>query len=174
MQYQPIVDLEDHHVVGFEALMRWQHPRRATIAPQVFIPLADQSDTILELGGFALNEAVSQAMCWDAGVNSHVRPYVSVNLAARQLHDPGLIPMIEIALSQCGLAPEHLILEITESTALFDIAATLRILRHLEKLGVRMALDDFGTGYSSLSYLLQLNPAIIKIDRSFVSPEIER
>jgi diguanylate cyclase (GGDEF)-like protein/PAS domain S-box-containing protein len=173
MQYQPIVDLQNHHVVGFEALMRWQHPRRGTIGPQVFIPLADKSDTILELGSFALSEAVSQATCWDARANSDVRPYVSVNLAARQLHDPGLISMIEIALSDCGLAPEHLILEITESTALFDIAATLEILRHLEKLGVRIALDDFGTGYSSLSYLLQLNPAIIKIDRSFVSPEIE-
>jgi diguanylate cyclase (GGDEF)-like protein/PAS domain S-box-containing protein len=173
MQYQPIVDLTSQRVVGFEALMRWQHPERGPIGPDVFIPLAEQSDTILELGSFALREAVSRASTWDFDADSTDPPYVSVNLAARQLHDPGLISMIEGALLDSGLAPERLILEITESTALFDITETLIVLQHLEKLGIRIALDDFDTGYSSLSYLVQLNPKFIKIDRSFISPETD-
>jgi diguanylate cyclase (GGDEF)-like protein/PAS domain S-box-containing protein len=173
MMYQPIVDLATHAVVGFEALMRWQHPERGAVDPGFFIPLAEQTDMILELGSFALREATFTASSWTTRDAVTGPPYISVNLAPRQLHDPQLASMIDETLSNSGLAPERLVLEITETTALVDISETLSVLAHLEDLGIRIALDDFGTGYSSLSYLLKLRPRFIKIDRSFVSPEME-
>jgi EAL domain-containing protein (putative c-di-GMP-specific phosphodiesterase class I) len=102
--------------------------------------------------------------------NFDTLPYVSVNLAAQQLNDSRLMTMIDEALGDSGLAPERLVLEITETSALFDVAETLNVLRNLRSKGIDVALDDFGTGYSSLSYLVQLDPKVIKIDRSFVSP----
>jgi diguanylate cyclase (GGDEF)-like protein/PAS domain S-box-containing protein len=169
MRYQPIVDLSTKEVVGFEALMRWDHPERGAIGPEVFIPLAEQSDMIFKLGAFALHEAITQASSWSPNESDEL-PYVSVNLAAQQLGDPELMAMIDDALSESGLAPERLVLEITETSALFDIAETLLVLKGLKAKGIDVALDDFGTGYSSLSYLLQLDPKVIKIDRSFISP----
>ncbi len=169
MHYQPIVELETQEVVGFEALMRWDHPQRGVIGPDVFIPLAEQSDMILELGAFALREATAEASSWALN-NFDVLPYVSVNLAAQQLNDARLMPMIDDALGASGLAPERLVLEITETSALFDVAETLNVLKDLKLMGIDVALDDFGTGYSSLSYLVQLDPKVIKIDRSFISP----
>jgi diguanylate cyclase (GGDEF)-like protein/PAS domain S-box-containing protein len=169
MRYQPIVNLETNEVVGFEALMRWEHPERGLIGPDVFIPIAEQSDMILELGAFALREATKDASSW-TGDNLSTLPYVTVNLSAPQFSDPHLMTMIDDALRESGLAPERLMLEITESTALFDVAETLSVLKDLKSKGIDMALDDFGTGYSSLSYLLQLHPKVVKIDRSFISP----
>jgi EAL domain-containing protein (putative c-di-GMP-specific phosphodiesterase class I) len=169
MHYQPIMDLETQEMVGFEALMRWDHPQRGVIGPDVFIPLAEQSDMILELGAFALREATADASSW--ALNSFdILPYVSVNLAAQQLNDARLMTMIDDALGTSGLAPERLVLEITETSALFDVAETLSVLKDLKLKGIDVALDDFGTGYSSLSYLVQLDPKVIKIDRSFISP----
>ena len=170
MHYQPIIDLATTEVVGFEALMRWQHPERGWVPPDVFIPLAEQSELILELGAFALREAMSAASSWDRTGARTGRPYVTVNLSARQFHDPGLASMIEGVLRTSGLIPERLIIEITESVTLLDVAETLGVIEHLNRLGIAIALDDFGTGYTSLSYLALLHPKIIKIDRSFVSP----
>jgi diguanylate cyclase (GGDEF)-like protein/PAS domain S-box-containing protein len=169
MHYQPIMDLETQEVVGFEALMRWDHPQRGVIGPDVFIPLAEQSDMILELGAFALREATADASSWSLN-NFDTLPYVSVNLAAQQLNDARLMTMIDEALGESGLAPQRLVLEITETSALFDVAETLSVLKDLKSKGIDVALDDFGTGYSSLSYLVQLDPKVIKIDQSFVSP----
>lgn len=169
MRYQPIVDLASQNIVGFEALMRWKHPKRGVIGPDVFIPLAEQSEMILELGAFALREATSEANSWSMN-NVAILPYVSVNIAAQQLNDPHLLARVDEALSESGLSPERLILEITESSALLDLSETLNVLRNLRAKGVNFALDDFGTGYSSLSYLVQLDPQVIKIDRSFISP----
>jgi diguanylate cyclase (GGDEF)-like protein/PAS domain S-box-containing protein len=169
MHYQPIADLTSKKVVGFEALMRWNHPDRGWVAPDDFIPLAEQSDLILELGSFALRESIREASTWNSKRRS-LRPYVTVNLAARQFLDPGLVPTIQKLLRESDLAPEYLILEITESVALIDIDETLKVLDHLGQLGVDIALDDFGTGFSSLSYLTKLSPRIIKIDQSFVRP----
>jgi diguanylate cyclase (GGDEF)-like protein/PAS domain S-box-containing protein len=169
MRYQPIMDLETQQIVGFEALMRWDHPVRGAIGPDVFIPVAEQSDMILELGAFALREATCDASTWAMNVVG-APPYVSVNLAAQQLSDPQLMTKIDDALRASGLAPERLVLEITETSALFDVAETLNVLKELRSKGIDVALDDFGTGYSSLSYLVQLDPKVIKIDRSFVSP----
>jgi diguanylate cyclase (GGDEF)-like protein/PAS domain S-box-containing protein len=170
MHYQPIVNLATTEVMGFEALMRWHHPERGWVSPAVFIPLAEQSDFILELGDFALREAVAAAVsCVQVG--SPVEPpYVTVNISALQFHDPDLVPMIEQTLLHSGLAPERLILEITESVALRNVALTLTVIERLDGLGIGIALDDFGTGFSSLSYLTRLHPRIIKIDKSFVSP----
>ncbi|HEV3212538.1 MAG TPA: EAL domain-containing protein [Acidimicrobiales bacterium] len=168
MHYQPVLDLRTSEIVGFEALMRWQHPERGWIPPDSFISLAEQSDLIVELGAFALREAIQAAASWPPGTGDP--PFVSVNLSAHQFFDPNLLPMIEAELEVSGLAPDRLILEITESVAMLDTAETLAAMQHLNRLGIGIALDDFGTGYSSLSYLAMLHPRIIKIDQSFVRP----
>ena len=173
MHYQPVVDLASTEIVGFEALMRWQHPQRGWVPPNVFIPLAEQSDLILELGAFALNEAVAAATTWRPARRGADRPFVTVNLSARQFQDPGLSAMVECILRGNSLAPERLIIEITESVTLFDTAETMSIVDQLKDLHVAIALDDFGTGYSSLSYLVRLRPRIIKIDQYFVSPHTD-
>jgi diguanylate cyclase (GGDEF)-like protein/PAS domain S-box-containing protein len=170
MHYQPIVDLNIAGVVGFEALMRWNHPERGWVPPAVFIPLAEQSDLILELGDFALSEAAAAASSWRLDDEEENRPYVTVNISAHQFRDPGLVGMIEKVLQTSGLSPERLIIEITESVTLLYIAETLNVMEELNRLGIGFALDDFGTGYSSLSYLALMRPKIIKIDQSFVSP----
>jgi len=174
MHYQPIIDLTTTAVVGFEALMRWNHPERGWVPPDVFIPLAEQSDLILELSSFALTSAMTAASSWEASDPRSGRPYVTVNLSARQFHDPGLVSLIEQELERSGLEPERLILEVTESVALVDIAETINVMEELNRLKIGIALDDFGTGYSSLSYLAALNPRIIKIDQSFVRPKHDK
>lgn len=173
MHYQPIADLSSGKVVGFEALMRWLHPARGWVPPLEFIPLAEQSDLILELGQFALRHAINEACQWRSGTGSDTSPYVTVNLSAREFLAPGLVTSITAMLDEAGLEPQRLIIEITESVALLDIAETKSVLEDLNHLGVGIALDDFGTGYSSLSYLADINPRIVKIDQSFVRPARE-
>jgi diguanylate cyclase (GGDEF)-like protein/PAS domain S-box-containing protein len=170
MHYQPIVDLASNVIVGFEALMRWQHPERGWIAPGEFIPIAENSDLIFDLGSFALSEAVAAASTWTSPNGRFEKPYVTVNASARQFHDPRLVKVVEETLAAGGLESGRLIIEITESIALLDAAETLGTIEDLNHLGVGIALDDFGTGFSSLSYLASINPRIIKIDQSFVSP----
>ncbi len=165
MHYQPIVELSNMSVVGFEALMRWRHPDRGLVSPSVFIPLAEESGFIIELGAFALREAIATAASW-----ASERPYLTVNLSARQFHDPDLVATIERELKSSGFAPDRLIIEVTESATLSDVAETLGVIERLTHLGIGIALDDFGTGYSSLHYLTLVHPRIIKIDQSFVSP----
>jgi diguanylate cyclase (GGDEF)-like protein/PAS domain S-box-containing protein len=172
MHYQPIVDLDTVEVVGFEALMRWRHGDRGWIRPDVFIPLAEKSDLILELGAFALTEAVTVASSWKVAAGA-TPPYVAVNFSAHQFHDPGLVDMIDAALTKSGLAPQRLVIEITESAMLLNVGETMNAMSRISAMGVGFALDDFGTGYSSLSYLALLQPTIIKIDQSFVSPAEE-
>ncbi len=172
MHYQPIVHLSTGQIVGFEALMRWRHEERGWVPPDVFIPLAEQSGLILELGEFALREAVTAASSWKGTAESPFKPYVSVNLSGRQFHDAGLVAMVESQLASSGLPPDRLILEITEGVALLEVGDTLNMMEQLTRLGIGVALDDFGTGFSSLSYLARLNPIVIKIDQIFVrSPD---
>jgi diguanylate cyclase (GGDEF)-like protein/PAS domain S-box-containing protein len=170
MHYQPIINLESTQVVGFEALMRWKHPERGWVPPNSFIPLAEQSDLIVELGHFAIRQAIETASNWPVCELGGGLPYVTVNLSAHQFLDPALIGTIESALAASGLAAERLVIEITESAMLVNVAETISIMERIGALGIGFALDDFGTGYSSLSYLALLHPTIIKIDRSFVSP----
>jgi len=173
MHYQPLVELVTGDVVGFEALMRWYQPERGWVPPEVFIPLAEKNELIFELGSFALSEAAAAASSWQPTDGMGHPPYVSVNLSARQFYDTNLLSTVKEALAATCLSPKRLVLEITESVALVDIATTARVVESLRRLGVAIALDDFGTGYSSLSYLTLLHPSLIKIDRSFVSPGSE-
>jgi diguanylate cyclase (GGDEF)-like protein/PAS domain S-box-containing protein len=169
MHYQPIVDLVSSEVVGFEALMRWHHPERGWVPPDVFIPLAEQSGLIWELGTFALHEAMAAASSWTSA-GSGQRPYVSVNLSAQQFHEPKLVGVIEEILTAYGVEPERLVIEITEGVMLRDAVEATNVISRLQDRGVGFALDDFGTGYSSLSYLASMHPRVIKIDQSFVRP----
>jgi diguanylate cyclase (GGDEF)-like protein/PAS domain S-box-containing protein len=170
MNYQPIVNLSTSETVGFEALMRWQHPNRGMVPPNVFIPLAEQSELILELGSFALHDAVTVASSWQQRDDVASPLFITVNLSAHQFQDAGLVSMIEDELHASRLAPQRLVLEITESVTLHNVTETMNVMERLMQLGIGFALDDFGTGYSSLSYLALLRPRIIKIDQSFVSP----
>jgi EAL domain-containing protein (putative c-di-GMP-specific phosphodiesterase class I) len=142
------------------------------VPPSVFIPLAEQSDLILELGVFALHESLKTASSWPSDAHG-AGAYVTVNLSAHQFRDPNLVKLVETELRASQLAPERLIIEITESVTLLYVAETLSVMEGLTQLGVSFALDDFGTGYSSLSYLALTHPKIIKIDQSFVSPAVE-
>ncbi len=168
MAFQPIIDLANGEVVGYESLMRWRHPERGAVPPDVFIPLAEQSNLIYDLGAFALRVA-AEAMNRLPRSDGYP-PYVTVNLSARQFHDRNLPDLVRRALRLHDVAPHRLLLEITESVALEDITESLAIIEELATLGVGVALDDFGTGFSSLSYLVQLRPRAIKIDQSFVRP----
>ncbi|HRC68126.1 MAG TPA: EAL domain-containing protein [Candidatus Competibacter denitrificans] len=164
--YQPKVRLSDRTVIGAEALVRWQHPERGLVPPGQFIPVAETSDLIVELGDWMLEEVCRQIADWQA--RGWVVPTVSVNLAARHFRLPKLVERVGSLLQAYGLAPRLLELEITESTLLEVSSQTTETLRALEQLGVGLALDDFGTGYSSLSYLKRLPLTALKIDQSFV------
>ncbi len=161
LHYQPIVDLATGAIAGFEALMRWRHPRRGELAPSEFIPLAEESGLIIPLGAWVLREACREAASWPG----HVR--VAVNVSALQFQQLSMEETVLHALAASGLPPHRLELEITETILMRKTEAVSRTMRRLRKLGVRIALDDFGTGYSSLSYLHHFSFDTIKIDRSF-------
>ncbi|CAX22483.1 putative diguanylate cyclase (GGDEF)/phosphodiesterase (EAL), with GAF and two PAS/PAC sensor domains [Methylorubrum extorquens DM4] len=163
LHYQPVLRLADHRIVGFEALMRWPHPKRGMIAPDEFIPSAEETGLIVPLGSWALQEACREAASWP----DHLR--IAVNVSAVQFQQPGLEQGVMSALAASGLAPHRLVLEVTESVLVQDAEAVIACLHRLKSLGVRIALDDFGTGYSSLSYLRRFPFDRIKIDRSFIS-----
>ncbi len=168
VHYQPLVDLEDGRVVGFEALVRWQHPRRGLVPPLSFIPLAEETGLIHPLGRWVLETACRQAAVWREA-HEGANLVMSVNLSGRQFAQPDLVDEVAGILIESRLAPEALELEITESVVMDESEAGVRTLRRLRDLGVRLVLDDFGTGYSSLSYLKHLPLDTIKIDRSFVA-----
>lgn len=160
--YQPLHTFGDHRITAFEALIRWHHPQRGTVSPLEFIPVAEETGMIVEIGAWVLREACRFAASWPNDVR------VAVNVSSVQIHRPGLGQIVVQALAASGLAPNRLELEITESVFLDDSAATLEVLHALKALGVRIALDDFGTGYSSLSYLQSFPFDKLKIDRSFI------
>ena len=162
LHYQPIVDFKGHTVAGFEALMRWHHPTLGKIAPADFIPIAEESGLIAEMGRWALYQACSDAVLWPKPTR------VAVNLSPVQFERGDLYQDVLDALEQSGLAPQRLELEITETVLLHDETKTHEILHNLRTIGVHIALDDFGTAYASLSYLRSFPFDKIKIDRSFV------
>ncbi len=168
MHYQPIVDLATGDVVAFEALMRWRHPERGWVPPDQFIPVAEQTEMIAELGTFALRQALEQVAVWHDAVADRPPPRVAVNLSPRQLHAPGLVGTVARLLAVTGVPAGQLVLEITESSILGDARDAADVVGGLRDLGVGLAIDDFGTGYSSLASLTLLRPSILKIDRSFV------
>ena len=166
--YQPIVDLETGVITGSEALMRWDHPERGAVEPIAFIPLAEESSLILDLGRWILETACRQTHAWQAETGQ-AGLTISINLSGRQIADPDLVADVRRVLSASGLDPRTLTLEITESVLIQDVDATVSAFRALKSLGIRLAIDDFGTGYSSLSYLRQFPIDTLKIDRSFVN-----
>jgi EAL domain-containing protein (putative c-di-GMP-specific phosphodiesterase class I) len=147
--------------------MRWQRPGQRLIEPDAFIPLAEETGLIFLIGRWALEEACSKARNWHQSAVSGNRPFVSVNLSARQFEQPDLLRQVRSALSASGLAPSFLQLEITETAIIKNPQAAIATLRALKKLGVVIAIDDFGAGYSSLSYLQQLPVDRLKVDRTF-------
>ncbi|MFB9441482.1 putative bifunctional diguanylate cyclase/phosphodiesterase [Dactylosporangium vinaceum] len=167
LRYQPIVRLEDGGLVGAEALMRFEHPTRGPVSPGEFIPVAEQSGLIVPLGRWALREACRQAADWLRRYGEHSLQSITVNVAGRQLQDPGFVDDLRAALAAAGLAPQRLLVEVTETAVLGDGPA-IATLHELRALGVRIALDDFGTAASSLGLLLTCPVTTLKLDRSFV------
>jgi diguanylate cyclase (GGDEF)-like protein len=166
LHYQPIFDLPGETVVGVEALIRWRHPDRGVVAPDEFIPLSEESGLILPIGRWVLGEACGQAARWHA--QGH-RICTFVNVSAHQLERDGFADDVRRALEASRLDPSLLVLEITETTLMRDVAAAGERLKEIKDLGVSVAIDDFGTGYASLSHLQRMPVDILKIDRSFVA-----
>ena len=162
LHYQPLVSVRTRGITGFEALLRWRHPERGMVRPDIFIPLAEEVGLIGAIGEWVLRRACAEAAGWPAEVS------VAVNLSPLQFARDGLVEQVEAAIAEAGLAPSRLELEITERVLLRENADNLAILHRLRGLGVRISMDDFGTGYSSLSYLRSFPFDKIKIDKSFV------
>jgi diguanylate cyclase (GGDEF)-like protein/PAS domain S-box-containing protein len=169
LHYQPVMDVAKGSVVGFEALLRWQHPQRGLLAPAEFIPLAEASGLIVPIGAWVLGRACEQAQAWQDSHPGAPQLTMAVNVSPRQLQDPGLVELVAHALALSGLDPSGLVLEITESATVSDTEASIQRLHSLKRLGVGLAIDDFGTGYSSLTYLRRFPVDMLKIDRSFVA-----
>ena len=167
--YQPIVNMGDERIVSIESLIRWRHPTRGLITPDRFISLAEQTGLIVPIGRWVLREACQQLSRWQSQMPQTAPRTVSVNLSARQLHDPDLVKDVMAAIAESGLRPWQLTLELTESMMIDEFERASRILEQLRASHVQIAIDDFGTGFSSLSYLRRLPVDIIKIDRSFVA-----
>jgi diguanylate cyclase (GGDEF)-like protein len=166
--YQPQVSLRTGETVGFEALARWEHLERGLLAPSEFIPLAEETGVIVPLGRWVLAEACRQWRVFRERIPPHPSPLMCVNLSARQFRHPELVEEVSAILSETGIDPENLALEITESVIMENRSTAVDILRALKSLGVRLAMDDFGTGYSSITNLKSFPVDIIKIDRSMV------
>lgn len=167
VHYQPIVDTTSGTVVSFEALARWPHPTRGLIPPDIFIPLAEESGLIVEIGRRVLVEACRQAQLWHTEF-PHLRPAIAVNVSVRQLVDPTFVADVAAALTQAGISASSLTVEITESVLTSDSGRVIGVLNQLRGTGVRIAIDDFGTGYSSFATLAELPIDILKIDKRFI------
>ncbi len=163
LHYQPLIELVTGALSGFEALVRWQHPKRGLISPLEFIPIAEESGLIEPLGAWVLQQACLDAQLWPAHLS------VAVNLSAAQFQSPDLLAVAKSALRQSGLAADRLELELTESVLFQDNTRAIETLGSLRNLGIRIALDDFGTGYSSMAYLHSFALDKLKIDRSFIA-----
>ncbi|MCW8876898.1 MAG: bifunctional diguanylate cyclase/phosphodiesterase, partial [Kangiellaceae bacterium] len=163
--YQPRACVVSDKIKGFEALIRWFHPEKGMVSPAEFIPIAEETGQILEIGDIILDAACKQAASW---VKAGWKGRISVNIAALQFQQTDLVKVVQTALAKANLDSSYLELEITEGTLIKNIEHTRSMLLRLKEIGIKIALDDFGTGYSSLSYLQQLPIDILKIDRSFI------
>jgi EAL domain-containing protein (putative c-di-GMP-specific phosphodiesterase class I) len=165
--FQPIGGLSDARCVGAEALLRWQHPERGLIGPAEFIPMAEETGQIVQIGQWVIEEAARSAARWQL---EHPEPFqVAINLSARQLVHPDLADRVAEVIEQTGAEPSSLCFEITESVLMDDADTVIDVIARMRALGVQFAIDDFGTGYSSLGYLKRFPVDAVKIDRSFVS-----
>ena len=166
--FQPIVDLRTSEIVGFEALVRWQHPERGMLAPGSFIQIAEDSGLIERLGHSMLMQTCELAMEWLGAVKPERLQHIAVNISGRQIEHGDLVGEVRQVIETLGIPPHVLVLEITESVLMQNVTAAIEQLTELKRLGVRIALDDFGTGYSSLSHVHRFPIDILKIDRSFI------
>jgi EAL domain-containing protein (putative c-di-GMP-specific phosphodiesterase class I) len=170
VHYQPIVALRDSALAGFEALLRWTHPRRGSVPPGEFIPIAEDSGLIADIGSWVLRRAAAQVVEWRGRGGPAGWPLmIGVNVSARQFATGTVADEVALVMHEYGLGPDELAIELTESVLMEETAAAVDTLQALKAMGVRMILDDFGTGYSSLSYLERFPLDGLKIDRSFVA-----
>jgi EAL domain-containing protein (putative c-di-GMP-specific phosphodiesterase class I) len=166
LHYQPQVDCHSGRIMGMEALIRWRHPEMGMVAPNRFIPLAEETGQILALGHWVLRSACRQLRDWQRAGRQDLR--MAVNVSARQLAEPDFVQGVAEVLADTGLAPHCLELELTESAVMDDVAHATAVMHALKKLGVQLAIDDFGTGYSSLAHLKRFEIDVLKIDQTFV------
>jgi diguanylate cyclase (GGDEF)-like protein len=174
IHYQPIVSLTTGRIDAFEALLRWRHPHRGLLFPNSFVPVAEDTGLIVPIGWWVLREACRQLADWQSPPWLGGNLAVTVNLSGKQFRQADLVQRIEEILCQTGIRPDHLRLEITESTLMEQAEGAVETLLALRRLGVKLYIDDFGTGYSSLSYLHRLPVDALKIDRSFISAMDQR
>lgn len=166
LYYQPLVSLESGRIKGVEALIRWNHPHKGLVMPLRFIPLLEETGMIVEIGEWILRTACTQNQAW---LKSGLNPLLlSINLSARQFHEPGIVDLIQKILAETGMPAQQLEVEITESVIMQHLQSTVDKLQALHAMGVKLAIDDFGTGYSSLSYLKRFPLDTLKVDKSFV------
>jgi diguanylate cyclase (GGDEF)-like protein/PAS domain S-box-containing protein len=168
LYYQPEISVSSGRVTGYEALVRWNHPERGVLPPSEFIPVAEESELIVHLGKWVLREACRQMAEWHKSFVFDPPLTISVNVSPRQLNHGGLVQDVEAVLSETGLDPKYLTLEVTEGSIMQDAETALITLRQLKSMGIGLEIDDFGTGYSSLSYLQRLPFDTVKVDRSFI------
>ena len=168
MHYQPLIDIQDGSLFGFEALLRWHHSEIGNIPPNKFIPIAEESGLIIPITVWILEQTTKQLAVWQKIAPTYKNLIVSVNISGKHLSNDDLIYDVENALAISKISPTTLKLEITESSAMENAERTINMLNRLKMLGVQLSIDDFGTGYSSLSYLHRLPFDTLKIDRSFV------
>ncbi len=168
MNYQPILDLTSRRVSGFEALLRWEHPKWGQIPPLSFIPVAEDTGLIVQIGAWVIREASRQLAEWRRTLPGGSRLRMAVNLSARQLRDPAIVEGVREAIRESGVAPDAITLELTESTLMDKPDQAAELLTAIKGIGVGIAIDDFGTGYSSLAYLRRFPVDTVKIDRAFV------
>jgi diguanylate cyclase (GGDEF)-like protein/PAS domain S-box-containing protein len=169
LQYQPILSLMNEHVIGFEALVRWQSPARGLVPPAMFISVAEETGLIVPIGAWVLHEACTQLRRWHDRFGCEPLLTMNVNLSARQFSQPDLVDTVAEVLNSTGLQGRSLLLELTESAAMEDPQRTSSVIAELRHLGVRLCIDDFGTGYSSLDHLDRFSVDTLKIDRHFVA-----
>ncbi|MBX9971923.1 EAL domain-containing protein [Cytobacillus firmus] len=165
--YQPLIDLETGNLYGSEALIRWNHPKLGLVSPGEFIPLAEETGLIEDIGGWVLRSACKQNKRWQ--ILGYESLSISVNVSAYQFQQPGFLQEVKMALELSGMEPQYLTLELTESTMLRNVEYSIQVMQSLQDIGVKVSIDDFGTGYSSLSYLKDLPINTLKIDRSFIN-----
>lgn len=168
LYYQPQIDLNGNKLIGYEALLRWNHPQKGMIPPGEFIPVAEDSGLILPIGEWVLRTACNHIREFSNNGLLPENGHIAVNLSPRQFHDPNLVAVIRELMQSTDINSQQLELEITESLLMENVESTIYTLKQLKELGIILAIDDFGTGYSSLNYLKRLPIHVLKVDRSFV------
>lgn len=168
LHYQPIVIIKSREIVGFEALVRWNHPVRGLLPPNHFIPIAEETGLIIPLGWWVLRESCRQLRCWRNKFPQHPKLFVSVNMSSQQFGPDDTVAMVQTILEEEGVEGQHLKIEITEGVLIAHSESIIQKLGRLQEMGIQLSIDDFGTGYSSLSYLHQFPFDTLKLDRSFI------